>query len=72
LDAETHFQYTAAKVSFLADNDRIPEMIVVAIPCEDRLQRTHDLTPPSQAEIDNRFSPGNGGAAEDFSPTGFI
>jgi pimeloyl-ACP methyl ester carboxylesterase len=37
-------------------------MIVVAIDSGDVAHRTHDLTPPSQAETDNRFSPGNGGA----------
>jgi uncharacterized protein len=62
LDGEAHFPYTTAIVNFLADNDRIPEMIVVAIDSGDRAHRTHDLTPPSQSEIENRFSPGNGGA----------
>jgi len=61
LDGESNFEYTAAIVRFLADNERIPEMIVVAINSGDVAGRTHDLTPPSQAEIDNRFSPGNGG-----------
>jgi hypothetical protein len=37
-------------------------MIVVAIHSGDVASRTRDLTAPSQAEIDNRFSPGNGGA----------
>lgn len=62
LDGETNFEYTAAIVHFLADSDRIPEMIVVAINNRDAEHRTHDLTPPSQDEIENRFSPGNGGA----------
>jgi predicted alpha/beta superfamily hydrolase len=60
LDGETNFEYTAPIVRFLAGNQRIPEMIVVAINCGGN--RTHDLTPPSQAEVDNRFSSGNGGA----------
>jgi len=60
LDGESNFEYTAAIVRFLADSERIPEMIVVAINSGDR--RTHDLTPPSEVEIENRFSPGNGGA----------
>lgn len=62
LDGETHFRYTSGIVEFLASNDRIPEMLVVAISSGSIEQRTRDLTPPSSAEIDNRFSPGNGGA----------
>jgi predicted alpha/beta superfamily hydrolase len=62
LDAESNLEYTAAIVHALADNEFIPEMIVVGINSGDSARRTHDLTPPSQAEIDNRFSPGNGGA----------
>jgi uncharacterized protein len=62
LDGEANFEYTAPMVRYLADTERIPEMIVVAIHSGDVAQRTRDLTPPSQAEIDNRFSPGNGGA----------
>ena len=62
LDGETHFRYTAAIVDFLAANDRIPKMLVVGITSGDSAKRAHDLTPPSAAEMDNRFSPGNGGA----------
>jgi predicted alpha/beta superfamily hydrolase len=62
LDGETHFHYTTGIVSFLAQNDRIPKMFVVGIISGGTARRTHDLTPPSAAEIDNRFSPGNGGA----------
>jgi predicted alpha/beta superfamily hydrolase len=62
LDGESNFEFTAAIVQFLAENDRIPGMIVVGIHSGDPPQRTHDLTPPSQVEIENRFSPGNGGA----------
>lgn len=62
LDGETHFHYTTGIVSFLAENDRIPKMLLVGIVSGGRARRTHDLTPPSVAEIDNRFSPGNGGA----------
>ncbi len=62
LDGESNFEYTVPIVRYLADNERIPEMIVVAIHSGDVARRTRDLTPPSQAEIDNRFSPGNGGA----------
>src|SRR6266496_5100056 len=42
LDGETHFQYTAAIVDFLAANDRIPQMLVVGIARGDSRQRTHD------------------------------
>jgi uncharacterized protein len=62
LDGESNFEYTAPIVHYLADNERIPEMIVVAVHSGDQARRTHDLTTPSQSEIDNRFSPGNGGA----------
>jgi predicted alpha/beta superfamily hydrolase len=62
LDAETHFHYTTGIASFLAGNDRIPTMLVVGIASGDTARRTRDLTPPSAAESDNRFSPGNGGA----------
>lgn len=62
LDAESNFEYTAAIARFLADNEHIPGMIVVGINTGDPVSRTHDLTTPSQSEIENRFSPGNGGA----------
>jgi predicted alpha/beta superfamily hydrolase len=62
LDGEENFEYTAVIVRYLAEKERIPEMIVVALDSGDVAHRTHDLTPPSQAEIDNRFLPGNGGA----------
>lgn len=61
LDGETHFRYAAAIAEFLAENDRIPKMLVVGIASGDSQERTHDLTPLSSAETDNRFSPGNGG-----------
>jgi predicted alpha/beta superfamily hydrolase len=62
LDGESNFEFTAAIIHFLAENERIPGMIVVGIDSGDRSQRTHDLTAPSQVEIERRFSPGNGGA----------
>lgn len=62
LDGETQFRYTSGIVEFLAANDRIPKMLVVATASGSFAQRTRDLTPPSSSEIDNRFSPGNGGA----------
>jgi uncharacterized protein len=62
LDGESNFEYTAPIVHYLADNERIPEMIVVGIHSGDTARRNHDLTTPSQSKVDNRFSPGNGGA----------
>ena len=62
LDGETLFRCSSVIAEFLADNERIPEMLVVAIESGSFAQRTRNLTPPSSAEIDNRFSPGNGGA----------
>src|SRR4051812_35878886 len=56
LDGESNFEYTAPIVHYLADNERIPEMIVVGIHSGDTARRNHDLTTPSQSEVDNRFS----------------
>ena len=62
LDGESNFQFTAAMARFLADNDRIPGMIVVGVDSGNVARRTHDLTPPTKNETENRFSPRNGGA----------
>jgi predicted alpha/beta superfamily hydrolase len=62
LDGESNFQFTAAMVRFLADNDRIPAMIVVGVDSGSVARRTHDLTPLTKNEAENRFSPRNGGA----------
>jgi len=67
LDAETHFRYASGIVEFLAFADRIPEMIVVGIASGSRERRTRDLTPVSTSEMDQRFTPGNGGAANFLS-----
>ncbi len=64
LDGESQFVHAAGIVRFLAESERIPGMLVVAIENPGYAERTHDLTPKSTAEIDNRFSPGNGGAGE--------
>lgn len=45
LDGEVHFPYAAGMVNFLAESDRIPEMIVVGVSSQDRAKRTRDLTP---------------------------
>jgi uncharacterized protein len=62
LDAEVHFHYASGIEAFLAGIDRMPKMLVVGITGGDQAHRTRDLTPPSTAEMDNRFSPGGGGA----------
>jgi len=62
LDGETHFEYVAGMAHFLAENDRIPELIVVGIASGASAQRRRDLTTPTQSELDKRFSPGSGGA----------
>jgi predicted alpha/beta superfamily hydrolase len=67
LDAETHFRYASGIVEFLAFADRIPEMIVVGIISGSRERRTRDLTPVSTDEMDHRFTPGHGGAANFLS-----
>ena len=50
LDGQGNFHHTTASVKVLADNDRIPPMIVVGIP--NTGNRTRDLTPPTQATED--------------------
>ncbi len=62
LDGQSQFRFVSAMVDFLAENERIPPMLVVAIDSGTFLQRTRDLTTPSLADIDSRFAPGNGGA----------
>ena len=62
LDGDVHFHHATGIVSFLSESGRIPGMLVVAIPNTNRAERTRDLTPPSQAELDIRFSPTAGGA----------
>lgn len=47
LDGDEHFLHTAGLVAFLADNIRIPELLVVAIINTDR---TRDLSPPTRTE----------------------
>jgi predicted alpha/beta superfamily hydrolase len=62
LDGEMYFHFASGIAGFLASDDRMPNMLLVGIVSGDTAHRTHDLTPPSTAEADNRFSPGNGGA----------
>jgi len=67
LDGESHFRVVSGIVDFLAANDRMPKMLVVGVASGSIAQRIRDLTPPTQAETDNRFMPGNGGADKFFS-----
>ena len=50
-DGDAHLLHTSGTVSFLAQNNRMPEMIIVGIPNTDR---TRDLTPTHVAQ-----APGN-------------
>ena len=59
LDDDGHFHHTTGIVNFLSRNQRIPEVLVVAIPNTDR---TRDLTPPSQVKEDIDRAPTHGGA----------
>jgi predicted alpha/beta superfamily hydrolase len=59
LDGDVHFHHASSIVRFLAESERIPAMLVVAVP---NTNRSRDLTPPSEAELDIRFNPERGGA----------
>ena len=59
LDGNGHFHHTTGIVKFLADNGRLPQMIVVGMP--NTGDRTHDLTPPIIVSKTNNF-PTAGGA----------
>jgi predicted alpha/beta superfamily hydrolase len=59
LDGEAHFHHTTGIVEFLANNDRIPDMIIVALPNPDRYR---DLTPPLKRVDPADVNPSSGGA----------
>ena len=59
LDGDSHFHHTTAAIDFLARNERIPPMIVLALPNTDR---TRDLTPPSQVVEEQKQYTTHGGA----------
>ena len=59
LDGDENFVQTVGIVRSLADSDRIPPMLVVAIA---NTERTRDLTPRTEVESEIRFLPKNGGA----------
>ena len=67
LDGESHFALASSMADFLADNHRIPELIVVSIP---NTRRDRDLSPPSSAPAPKtgggRSQPDASGGAERF------
>lgn len=60
LDGEAHFHHASGVVAFLAQQQRIPEMIVVGI---GNTNRTRDLTPPTS---DARMRANGAGGADRF------
>ena len=62
LDGDGHFHHTTGVIQFLAANNRMPDMIVVAIP--NTGNRTHDLTPPQTEPDSTRQFPTAGGASK--------
>ena len=61
LDGDAHFYHTTGIVQFLAQNGRIPDMIIVAIQNTDR---TRDLTPPTQTDTEGDYA--TSGGADNF------
>src|SRR5579884_4180213 len=59
LDGESNFVQAADIAGFLAESDRIPPMLVVGIV---NVNRSHDLTPRTEDELEIRFHPNTGGA----------
>jgi len=59
LDGNRHFHHTTGTTKFLASRDRMPEVLVVAIP---NTNRNRDLTPPYQSKEDSKRFPNQGGA----------
>lgn len=60
-DGPGHFSHTVGTMNFLANNGRIPQMIIVGVGNTDR---TRDLTPKLLISKDERFQ--NGGGADKF------
>lgn len=59
LDGDAHFHYTTGLTEYLANNQFIPELLVIAVQNTDR---TRDLTPPSQVQREMEGFPSQGGA----------
>jgi len=51
LDGDGHFHHATGIVDFLADNGRMPRVIVVAVPNPSQDARTRDLTPRHESEF---------------------
>ncbi len=65
LDGGGHFHHASGVTQFLADNGRMPAMIVVGVPNLSQDGRTHDLTPPVTGPgIGADEFPTNGGASD--------
>ncbi|HSG49761.1 MAG TPA: alpha/beta hydrolase-fold protein [Longimicrobiales bacterium] len=64
LDGGAHFHHTTGTVRFLAENNRMPAAIVVAIPNLSGEGRTRDLTPPLEDEKSRTEFPTAGGAGD--------
>lgn len=60
LDGGSHFHYTTGMTNYLANNQFIPELLVIAVQNTDR---NRDLTPPSQVQSEIDRLPTHGGAA---------
>lgn len=60
-DGPGHFSHTVGTMNFLANNGRIPQMIIVGVANTDR---TRDLTPKILISKDERFQ--SGGGADNF------
>ena len=59
LDGGAHFHYTTGLTKYLASNQFIPELLVIAVQNTDR---NRDLTPPSQVPREIEGLPTHGGA----------
>ena len=63
LDGDAHFHHATGVVDFLADNGRMPRVIVVAVPNPSQSARTRDLTP------EHRSATAFGQPADSMFPT---
>ena len=60
LDAEEQYYHAVSTAQFLADNDRVPEMIIIGIT---NSHRTRDLTPLTSDKAILQVTPDAGGPA---------
>jgi predicted alpha/beta superfamily hydrolase len=63
LDGDANFRHTTAATDFLADNGRIPQMLVVGV---SNTERSRDMTPPSTSPAPASPQQGQSGGAEKF------